>query len=39
MRWWGWLIVALIVWWVIKHPTPASNDVHSIGDFFSSLTS
>lgn len=34
---WGfWALVAL---WVIKHPEQASNDVHSVGAFFSTLAS
>lgn len=37
MKWWGWVILAIILYWAIKHSTQAAADVHGIGNFFSSV--
>lgn len=35
MRWWGWVIVILVVLWAIHHSTQAAGDVHGISNFIS----
>jgi hypothetical protein len=34
-----WLGVIVVVLWILHHPAQASGDVHSVGDFLSSLSS
>lgn len=35
MRWWGWVIVFIVIYWALHNPVAASNDVHGISNFFS----
>lgn len=37
MRWWGWIILALVVWWIVANPHQAAGDVHSVTTFASDL--
>jgi len=37
MRWWGWLFVIVLLWWIINNPHTASTDVHNVGSFISGV--